>query len=330
MRVLSVATSIVALLALGGGCGVVIGLDKITPRLAADAGIVAEAGIDGGVTADASTDGGDVPVEAGVDGGTCTGCGCPQSCETRLSVDTHWVVPAGCTSVTVLAWGAGGGAGETNAMQGGAGGFAQGTIDATPGATLEVVVGHAGENAILGGAGGAPGGGQGGVGTHRGGGGGGLSGVFGPGDVSRGAAILVAGGGGGGAGQGSTDGLGLSGGGLTGEVGGSRAGQPGNNSSGGTAVGDGESGGDPFGGRGGDGTCGGGGGGAGILGGGGGPSDTGGACGGGGGGAGFASNSVRGAGLMTGNGGLPPNYDKPRCKGAGYSGADGAVILICN
>lgn len=53
-----------------------------------------------------------------------------------------WVVPAYCTSITVYAWGAGGGA-SANARSGG-GGFVTGSIPVTPGETLKIRVGRGG------------------------------------------------------------------------------------------------------------------------------------------------------------------------------------------
>ncbi len=332
MRPTLVLGVLLGTIALSSGCGIVIGLDKIKPRLSADSGASDPLGSDASTVADAATasDGAVLPTDASADGAPCTACECPQSCATRFTTDTHWTVPPGCTAVTVLAWGAGGGAGFTNASQGGAGGFVQGTFDTQPGQHLEIFVGRAGASAVSGAAGGAPGGGQGGMGTNGGGGGGGLSGVFVNFLPARGTAIVVAGGGGGGAGEGANDGAGLGGGGIAGQLGGLRAGGSGTSGGGGDGAGNGTAGGDPNGGNGGAGPCGGGGGGAGIFGGGGGASDQGGTCGGGGGGAGYVSSAVRGTDFQVGNAGLPANYKDPRCQGAGYAGADGAVLITCN
>ncbi len=103
-----------------------------------------------------------------------------------------FVVPAGVTSITVKAWGAGGGSLNT---AGGAGGFTTSSLTVTPGETLNVIVGAAGLGGQQGNYGNASGGGRsavqrssvdiltaggggGGayVGTGAGGGGGGLVG----------------------------------------------------------------------------------------------------------------------------------------------------------
>lgn len=118
--------------------------------------------------------------------------------------DQPFRVPAGCETVSVVVWAAGGGANglvadsSSTAYGGGAGGAAEATFPVTPGETLTVVVGRGG--------GAGPGAGAyGGGGPHnnpsaRGSRGGGLSGLF------RGAfsasqpdnALVIAGGGGGG------------------------------------------------------------------------------------------------------------------------------------
>lgn len=66
-------------------------------------------------------------------------------------------VPAGCTTITVKAWGGGGGGGASapynwynwggsfTSAPGGGGGFAQATLTVTPGAVLTVIVGGGGE-----------------------------------------------------------------------------------------------------------------------------------------------------------------------------------------
>ncbi|MFO0674531.1 MAG: hypothetical protein U0235_33780 [Polyangiaceae bacterium] len=285
MRSTLVLGALLGTIALSSGCGIVIGLDKIKPRLSADGGAGDSLGSDASTHADAATesDGAVVPIDAGADGAPCTACECPQSCATRFTTDTHWTVPPGCMAVTVLAWGAGGGAGFTNASQGGAGGFVQGTFDTQPGQHLEIFVGRAGASAVSGAAGGAPGGGQGGIGTNRGGGGGGLSGVFVNFLPARATAIVVAG----------EEAEAPARGRTTAPASGAEASRvrwagcaPGqrNERGGGDGAGNGTAGGDPNGGNGGAGPCGGGGGGAGIFGGGGGASDQGGICGGGGGG----------------------------------------------
>jgi len=115
-------------------------------------------------------------------------------------------VPDGVTSITVKAWGAGGGSGASDGGTGvggtgGGGGFARmNTIAVTPGETLSIRVG---------------GGGGGGPSTHGGGGGGGYSGVF----RSATPLVIAGGGGGGGSSRNSTDlwgGAGGAGGGTNG------------------------------------------------------------------------------------------------------------------
>ncbi|MCK6547342.1 hypothetical protein L6R52_15945, partial [Myxococcota bacterium] len=134
------------------------------------------------------------------------------ACPGALTLTTpgHYVftVPAGCGSLAVDAWGAGGGGGGavTHGLQdptgavGGGGAFASSTITTANGRTFEVFVGQggAGDGCLSPPAGGFPGGGRGGAGSHGdGGGGGGYSGVF-----ENGTARVVAAGGGGGAGHG--------------------------------------------------------------------------------------------------------------------------------
>ena len=122
-----------------------------------------------------------------------------------------FVVPAGVTSLTVDAYGASGGNGAGSpAVAGGLGGRTTATIPVTPGETLKVVVGGAGqswagsETAL----GGSNGGGD--AGDASAGGGGGAS------DVRQGGAglparVVVAGGGGGGGAGGHCDGVGTGG-----------------------------------------------------------------------------------------------------------------------
>ena len=125
---------------------------------------------------------------------------------------TSWTVPAGVSSITVKAWGGGGGGGgggaSTAGAAGGGAGFAQATLNVTPGESLSIYVGDAGDrgrnsNSYTGG------GGQ----------GGGYSGV------KRGSTqlIIAAGGGGGGGGDnasGTAAGAGGAGGGTSGGAGG--------------------------------------------------------------------------------------------------------------
>ena len=67
---------------------------------------------------------------------------------------SSWTVPSGVTSITVKAWGAGGGSGSSNLSgyssgAGGGGGFAQGTISTTPGESLTVYVGGGGAGGVF-------------------------------------------------------------------------------------------------------------------------------------------------------------------------------------
>jgi hypothetical protein len=133
-----------------------------------------------------------------------------------------WVVPARVTSATFDIFGAAGGVGTpdlgtTGSSDGGLGGHSTATIAVTPGETLTIVVGCAGQGAvgvpINTGTDGGSGSGSGGdtpAATNQGGGGGGGS------AVARGSTrLLVAGGGGGGgAGQTATEAEGGDGGGA--------------------------------------------------------------------------------------------------------------------
>lgn len=116
-----------------------------------------------------------------------------------------FTVPAGVTSVTAYAWGAGGGNGSYANYYGGAGGFATGIITVTPGDTLYIAVGGGGlpSNGAsgTGGLGGWPNAGFGTRGDASGGGGGGYSGIFsGSATLQQINSLLIAGGGGGGTG----------------------------------------------------------------------------------------------------------------------------------
>tara|TARA_R100000406_G_scaffold62_1_gene70 strand:+ start:867 stop:1889 length:1023 start_codon:yes stop_codon:yes gene_type:complete len=99
-----------------------------------------------------------------------------------------FAIPSGTTQITAYIFGAGGGAEGDTVSYGGAGGFTVGTINASYGGTLKVVVGGAG-----------------GPGTQNNGSGGGMSGVFtsayaqSNASTDQDAAILIAGAGGGGA-----------------------------------------------------------------------------------------------------------------------------------
>ena len=123
-----------------------------------------------------------------------TTCEVTPACPTTATVFAYTgttqsiSVPAGCTTATIKAWGAGGGSGYLGF--GGGGGFASKVTSVTPGTQLAVEVGKGGTtyNVTTGA-------------THGyGGSGGGLSGVF-AGSVSQANAIVVAGGGGGGGSQ---------------------------------------------------------------------------------------------------------------------------------
>ncbi len=238
-------------------------------------------------------------------------------------------VPAGVTRITFDVFGARGGDGtsSTGGGAGGAGGRATATLTVTPGQTLQIVVGAAG-NGIVPGAGGTDaGGGPGGNSSNSsyGGGGGGSSDVR-MGSYSLGERVLVAGGGGGG-GAYSCGGLGGAGGGSDGGAGGDGAaittpvgGGGGTQSAGGaggaygetnTPESNGEDGGEGYGGAGGGGYySGGGGGGGGYHGGGGGGH---GYCGaGGGGGSGYGpAGVVFGLNTATADGKVTLTYGQP-------------------
>jgi hypothetical protein len=125
---------------------------------------------------------------------------------TTSAVQT-FTVPAWVTTVSIRAYGAGGGSGGLRqgvGAQGGGGGFARGDFAVTPGQTLYVVVGQGGH------------GGVGGDNQNCGGGGGGYSGVFTGSTPSQANALVIAGGGGGGQdGGANTTGLGAAGGGTS-------------------------------------------------------------------------------------------------------------------
>lgn len=223
-----------------------------------------------------------------------------------------FVVPAGVTSIAVEAAGAQAGGGFGSGLAGANGGTVTATIAVTPGESLRIFVGGAGETGhhFAGGAGGFNGGATGGGNGYPGGGGGG-----GASDVRRASyaladRLVVAGGGGGsgannlgeaaagGAGGGTTGATGAAG--ATGSGGGSGGG--GTPTAGGTAGatggGGGTAGSGGVGGSAGFGN-GGGGGGGGYFGGGGG--GGGGAGGGGGGGSSFATGGATGVSHTQGN-----------------------------
>ena len=123
-----------------------------------------------------------------------SGCGAPKTVRAAANMGQVVIVPTGCTTALVKAWGGAGGASTDSAIQGwygGAGGYASRSFAVTSGESLTVTVGDGGAAP---GAGGGPGGGNGGGSSRRSGGGGGYSAVF------RGATpLIIAGGGGGGA-----------------------------------------------------------------------------------------------------------------------------------
>ncbi|MFN9809676.1 MAG: LamG-like jellyroll fold domain-containing protein [Deltaproteobacteria bacterium] len=114
-------------------------------------------------------------------------CAAPAQVFSATGEDQRFTVPDGVSSITVHAWGAGGGAGS--AQPGGAGGYAQRVVPVTPGQVLTVRVGMGGAGATAIG------------GTFQGGSGGGGTGL-----LLDGTPLLVAGGGGGGGSGGSVGG----------------------------------------------------------------------------------------------------------------------------
>jgi hypothetical protein len=56
-----------------------------------------------------------------------------------------FIVPAGVTAISLIMWGAGGGGGRISGSNGGAGAFIQGNLFVTPGQSLTVIVGGAGQ-----------------------------------------------------------------------------------------------------------------------------------------------------------------------------------------
>jgi hypothetical protein len=128
---------------------------------------------------------------SGTGGASCTA---GKQVYSYTGYDQVATVPAGCSTATIKAWGAGGGVGTYAAVCSGAGGFAQRTVTGlTTGDNLVVMVGRGGTgySASYGG------GGAGALsGSAYGGSGGGLSGVF-VGSKSQTNALVIAGGGGG-------------------------------------------------------------------------------------------------------------------------------------
>jgi hypothetical protein len=258
----------------------------------------------------------------------------PADMSQRVTFDVAAVsiftVPSGVRSITVKAWGAGGG---TTPLEGsgGAGGYATATLSVTPGERLTVIVGEGGKN--LGGATIGDGGASGGI--HDGASGGGRTAV-----ERAGQPLMVAGGGGGGAGGSGGTYFGGSGG-----AGGAASGERGLASTGGGAGGDGGT--QSAGGAGGaatngpdgaagtvsrggaGGSDGGGGGGGGYRGGGGGEGSGSIECcslaaGGGGAGSSFVP---PGGSMSAGHGGLPGNDADPDRGRAGNANSDGKLTL---
>ena len=137
-------------------------------------------------------------VGTGGSSGTCTPA---NQTFTATGSDQSFIVPSGCGTLVVEAWGAGGGSGY-NSRDGGAGGYSKATVLASAGTTYTVVVGQGGIRNTQSGSGGSQnaygfaGAPYGNASACAVGGGGGLSGLFlGPANQSN--AILVAGGGGG-------------------------------------------------------------------------------------------------------------------------------------
>ena len=158
--------------------------------------------------------------------------------------DQSFVIPAGITSITACLWGAGGAGGYPVNGAGGpgaAGGYTEGTIAVTPGETITLVVGGAG-NITSGANTHTPVvygfGGRGYVGSHNGAGGagGGLAGLF-RGSADQSNALIIAGGGAGGGGYFTSNNIAGAAGGLLGLDGGDpESGTGGTQTAGGTAA----------------------------------------------------------------------------------------------
>jgi hypothetical protein len=117
--------------------------------------------------------GGNIPFMFIPNQSTVSTCAAGSQVFTFTGASQSLSIPAGCTSITVKAWGAGGGSGQNGL--GGGGGFTSGVLTFASGAAITVWVGG------------------GGTGGSEGGGGGGLSGV----KVNGTYMIIAAGGGGG-------------------------------------------------------------------------------------------------------------------------------------
>jgi hypothetical protein len=282
---------------------------------------------------------GNISTQRNGDGWTVSGNGTCQVTKqvlTTVTASGSFVVPADCTTVTVKAWGAGGG------NYGGGGGFAKATISVTAGETLTYIVGGGGTQAN---GSDAPGGvGGGGTGPSSavgfGGSGGGMS------AVKRSTTYLIVAGGGGGGGASSAATPAGAGGGATGQNGAtdtapSGAGGGGGTQSAGGAAGAGNgsvtaatAGTAGAGGTGGlknTGIAGGGGGGGYYGGGGGGASiSSGNAGGGGGGGSGYVSGTsttlTAGSGSTCANTG-DADFISGRGSGATATGGDGLLVI---
>ena len=275
-------------------------------------------------------------------------CPAGQTCEVGLCTSKqsfdytgamqNLVVPPGTTKISVIMWGAGGGS-DAVGYVGGAGGYADGTLDVTPGEVLSILVGGAGGACSAGvGTGGFGGGGDGGAGSLGACGGGGRSEVVG-------VAGTITAGGGGGSGRGGAKNGGAGGGALgqvglptgsacygngTGGIGGSGGGSgtggaAGTGCAGGLGTGSGSAGSATTGGKGGDGTRAGGGGGGGWGGGGGGGSSASWSAGAGGGGGG---RTTAGGTTLTGDTATPPMASSPYRGTAGEPDKPGKVVLI--
>jgi type II secretory pathway pseudopilin PulG len=135
--------------------------------------------------------------DGGSDGGN-TSCTAEKTVFSYIGAVQTYIVPEGCDSITVKAWGAGGASSYSSyyagANPGGAGGYASANISVTAGDTLAVVVGSGGQlNDIAYGGGGRANY----TSSNHSGGGGGYSGIFAS-SVSHANTLLIAGGGGGG------------------------------------------------------------------------------------------------------------------------------------
>jgi hypothetical protein len=245
-----------------------------------------------------------------------------------------FAVPAGCTTLVVRAWGAGGGFNPNScggAATAGAGAFVRANVPVQPGSTITVRVGGAGVFNV---GGASPGGlnGGGDAGNTWAAGGGGYTGVF------NGSTPLLVAGGGGGAGPCTLggDGGAPNGGNATNGNGGAQGGRGATASTGGAAGAGGGMGGSPggggsflTGGAGGNGgaTFGGAGGGGGYFGGGGGQSQSFTFSGGGGGGSSYIIAGSTHTAMLAGSGGQADSSDPYWSSSAGNQNEDGLLII---